>query len=92
MNPNVIVNDLPDQYIVSLGEFLINKSKSTEGYYTLVSENDSPEKVIFGVDEGMYQISYCENLGLTCRKLIESEIEELKKRNSKKQMSRNTEG
>ena len=64
MSHNITIKEIGDQFIMSDGTFLINKSKTTE-YITLITNTASPERNLLGIEEnGYYLISYCDVHGI----------------------------
>ena len=64
MSQNITIKEIGDQFIMSDGTFLINKSKTTE-YVTLITNTASPERNLLGIEEnGYYLISYCDVHGI----------------------------
>tara|TARA_B110000879_G_C10951522_1_gene423880 strand:+ start:499 stop:750 length:252 start_codon:yes stop_codon:yes gene_type:complete len=64
MSQNITIREIGDQFIMSNGEYLINKSKISD-YITLITDKPCPEKVLLGIEEnGYYMISYCETDGI----------------------------
>ena len=75
MSQNITIKEIGDQFIMSDGTFLINKSKTTE-YVTLITNTASPERNLLGIEEnGYYLISYCDVHGI-----IYNRTEKTKKR------------
>ena len=64
MSHNITIKEIGDQFIMSDGTFLINKSKTSE-YITLITNTASPERNLLGIKEnGYYLISYCDVHGI----------------------------
>lgn len=64
MSQSIIIKEIGDQFIMSDGTFLINKSKTTE-YVTLITNTESPERNLLGIKENdYYLISYCDVHGI----------------------------
>tara|TARA_B110000908_G_C10170330_1_gene410502 strand:+ start:332 stop:583 length:252 start_codon:yes stop_codon:yes gene_type:complete len=73
MSYNTTIREIGDQFIMSDGIYLINKSKTSD-YITLITDKQSPERVLLGIEEnGYYIISYCETHGLVYNKTTKPE-------------------
>lgn len=64
MSQNITITEIGDQFIMSDGTFLINKSKTSE-YITFITDKPCPERELLGIEEnGYYLISYCDVHGI----------------------------
>ena len=73
MSHNITIREIGDQFIMSDGIYLINKSKTSD-YTTLITNKPCPERVLLGIKEnGYYIISYSETHCIIYKKTTKPE-------------------